>query len=272
MRSGLKKSSLKMNPHEVKVYPWREESLGSKEISKGLGVKRLRLEGSTYVGSKDRVVINWGASDIPNPEVKKSRLINTPSAVEAASNKLTFFKRMKASQDAPRCPEFTDDPEEAIRWVREGACVLARTKLKARSGADIVFLDRPEDWAAAPLYTKYVKKAEEYRVHVAFGEVIKVQQKVLRSEADPKTTDFRIRNLANGFIFQIHNLHTPEDVLIQAQKAMAASKLHFGAVDVIWNNSQQKAYVLEINTAPGIEGSTVIAYVDAFKKEFQIAM
>lgn len=259
-----------MKPSEVKVYPWREESLGSKEISRGLGVKRLRLEGSTYVGNKSRVVINWGASDIPNPEVKKSRLINTPGTIEAASNKLTFFKRMKASQDAPRCPEFTDDPKEAIRWVREGALVLARTKLKSRSGSDIVFFDRPEEWAVAPLYIKYIKKAEEYRVHVAFGNVIKVQQKVLRSEADPKTTDFRIRNLANGFIFQIHNLHTPDDVLTQALKAMEASKLHFGAVDVIWNSFQQKAYVLEINTAPGIEGSTVAAYVEAFQKELQI--
>ena len=43
------------------------------------------------------------------------------------------------------------------------------------------------------------------------------------------------------------------------------SGLTFGAIDVIWNEHQQKAFVLEINTAPGIEGTTVEKYAAKFR-------
>jgi D-alanine-D-alanine ligase-like ATP-grasp enzyme len=42
--------------------------------------------------------------------------------------------------------------------------------------------------------------------------------------------------------------------------------LDFGAVDVIYNRAQDKAYVLEVNTAPGLEGSTLDNYVEAIQK------
>ena len=42
--------------------------------------------------------------------------------------------------------------------------------------------------------------------------------------------------------------------------------LDFGAVDVIWNEHESKAYVLEINTAPGLEGSTVEDYKEFFNR------
>jgi glutathione synthase/RimK-type ligase-like ATP-grasp enzyme len=252
----------------VRVYPWKEESLGAKALSDGLGIKRLRHSGSTFVARPDDVVINWGASEIPNGDFKKGRLINTPTAIDRAADKLKFFQWVtKSPATAPRVPPFTPTLDVALDWVRKGSLVVARTKLRARSGTDIVFFENTDDFVRAPLYTMYIKKKEEYRVHVAFGNVITVQQKVLRSDRDPSTTDFRVRNLSNGFIFKIHDLHTPDDVLLQAKKAMEASNLHFGAVDVIWNEHDAKAYVLEINTAPGIEGSTVAAYTQAFKQE-----
>jgi D-alanine-D-alanine ligase-like ATP-grasp enzyme len=44
--------------------------------------------------------------------------------------------------------------------------------------------------------------------------------------------------------------------------------LDFGAVDVIWNEKQQRAYVLEVNTAPGLEGQTVDDYARGIKENF----
>jgi D-alanine-D-alanine ligase-like ATP-grasp enzyme len=42
--------------------------------------------------------------------------------------------------------------------------------------------------------------------------------------------------------------------------------LHFSAVDVVYNDREKKAYVLEINTAPGVEGQTIQVYADALAK------
>jgi D-alanine-D-alanine ligase-like ATP-grasp enzyme len=39
--------------------------------------------------------------------------------------------------------------------------------------------------------------------------------------------------------------------------------LNFGAVDVIYNEKENKYYVLEVNTAPGLSGTTLEKYVDA---------
>ena len=37
----------------------------------------------------------------------------------------------------------------------------------------------------------------------------------------------------------------------------------FGAFDVIYNQKKNQAFVLECNTAPGIEGTTLDNYVEA---------
>ena len=48
---------------------------------------------------------------------------------------------------------------------------------------------------------------------------------------------------------------------------MMAIDLQFGAVDIIWNEKENKCYVLEINTAPGLVGTTLTKYTEAFTKE-----
>jgi D-alanine-D-alanine ligase-like ATP-grasp enzyme len=41
--------------------------------------------------------------------------------------------------------------------------------------------------------------------------------------------------------------------------------LDFGAIDIIYNESRDQAYVLEVNTAPGLTGQTIQSYADAFR-------
>lgn len=253
------------------VYPWNDRSQGAYSISKGLGIQRIRLENSTFTGSPDKIVINWGSSQLP-PEVQKCRVINKMTPVNDASDKLKFFERMTRSKSGPRVPGFTSNLETASEWAAEGVTVVARTKLRSRSGNGIVFFDNLKNFTEAKLYTKYIKKKEEYRVHVIFGKPVAIQQKVLRSTddagspIDPKTVDFRVRTASNGFVFQRHNLHTPQDVIAQALLAMESSGLDFGAVDIIWNEAAQQAYVLEINTAPGLEGQTIDDYIVGLKE------
>ena len=48
-----------------------------------------------------------------------------------------------------------------------------------------------------------------------------------------------------------------------SRDAVTALGLEFGAVDIIYNDKSKKLFVLEVNTAPGIEGATVTKYKDA---------
>jgi D-alanine-D-alanine ligase-like ATP-grasp enzyme len=77
-----------------------------------------------------------------------------------------------------------------------------------------------------------------------------------------------VRNLANGFVYVIEGM-VPKCVADEAHKALESTGLAFGAVDVIWNEYQNKAYVLEINTAPGLEERTAEAYANVFKEIIQ---
>lgn len=61
-------------------------------------------------------------------------------------------------------------------------------------------------------------------------------------------------------------INPPAQVTEQSLNAIGVIGLDFGAVDVIWNQQKQMAYVLEINTAPGLEGTTLENYIKAFKE------
>ena len=163
-------------------------------------------------------------------------------------------------------PSFTTSREEACKWVEEGVTVVCRTILNGHSGAGIVLADKKEDVVKAPLYTKYVPKKDEYRVHVMNGKMIHKQRKARKMEVKDEDVNWKIRNLDGGFIFQIENFEIPEDCVTQSIAAVEALGLDFGAVDVIWNNKEKKAYVLEVNTAPGVSGTSPDKYEAGFKE------
>ena len=263
-----------MRDLKVYIYGYNPSSRSARALAKSLDIPLIRHENSRFQPRLSKTVINWGSSRIPE-HVMGTKLINTPENVHATVNKLTFFEKM-SDGDGPRLPEWTTDPEEVLDWIEDGKTVIARTDLTGHSGSGMVFIDKKNvgNHLDAPLYTVYKPKKEEFRVHVFNGEVIDVQQKLLRKEddlgnpIDPAKVDFRVRNLANGFIFGRNNINPNKDVLDQSVLAYRKSDLVFGAVDVIWNEKEGRAYVLEINSAPGLEGTTIGSYTKAFRDLF----
>ena len=75
--------------------------------------------------------------------------------------------------------------------------------------------------------------------------------------------DGYVRNLANGWVFCRDNVVEPDGLRDAAVSACAALGLDFGAVDIIWNERENKCYVLEVNTAPGLQGTTLENYANA---------
>ena len=119
----------------------------------------------------------------------------------------------------------------------------------------------------APLYVQYVKKKKEFRIHIGklpngAYKIIAEQQKVKKSGQDP--VDWRIRSHANGFVFQRQGIEVPSIVRHAAMRCLEATGLDFGAIDIIYT-AGGKAFVLEVNTAPGLKGQTVQDYANFFK-------
>jgi glutathione synthase/RimK-type ligase-like ATP-grasp enzyme len=247
------------------MFSYNNASEGAKELSEILGIPRVKHNGSKFKGSKDKILLNWGATTerFTNPELAKCTVINKPENVDIAVNKtLTFQKFREAGVPSP---EFTTNRTEALAWLEAGTMVFARTQLRAHSGRGIVIMDpeHPDTWEqTAPLYVKYISKKHEYRIHVCRGAVIDTQRKGLRPEHQgTEGVNWKIRNLANGFIYTRNDGHVvPPCVLDAGIRSVQALGLDFGASDVIFNQASNRAYALEVNTAPGLTGATVTNY------------
>lgn len=148
-------------------------------------------------------------------------------------------------------------------------------------------------------YVQYIKPHKEWRIHVMCGDVILAQKKYFREElfdrivADEcydgdithkhycdtwEHSDAAIKLIAESQIIRnndhgwgFHNMNdianVPSDVIVQALRAVKAIGLDFGAVDVIstdekYQDGTRKAYVLEINTAPGLRDKNLQLYAD----------
>lgn len=248
-----------------KLLPYNSGSQSAKRLAEGLNGVRLKRVGRTYVGNPNDVLINWGLTRIPERFIGRT-FLNSPEAVLLASNKLRFFEAIKAV--APEIiPQFWTRKED----VPNNKTVFCRTILNGHSGDGIVIARNPGELVDAPLYVEKKRKNNEYRIHVGRVEgrknpdkIIAKQRKArLRSVPDHEV-NWEIRNLANGFIFARQNVEVPARVADAARQALEIIGLDFGAVDVIDNERKQKSYVLEINSAPGLEGKTVDDYVRYF--------
>lgn len=237
------------------IYPYTRGSAGAKSIAASLGVKRIKLQNSKFKPNKNKVVINWGGSHIPQAFDKCNKVLNF--SIGNVSNKLAFFNKIK---DETYCPSFFTNKEDAANTLNGKNAVVCRTLLNSHSGKGIVIAKASEELVDAKLYVLYIPKKEEYRVHVFEGKAFHIQRKGRKKDIPDEKVNWQVRNNANGFCYMTENIYVPPEVISAAESAVAICGLAFGAVDVIWNDKQQLPYVLEINTAPGLYGKTLAAY------------
>lgn len=248
------------------LTPTRGSHSGS-GLAKGLGILKLNTRRlNKFVGDPTKLVINWGNSELPE-EVAKCQIINSPVAVGKAVNKWTALVEMQDS--GVSVPAFTDSERTARHWVVQGHVVVARHKLNGSGGEGIELLSTEDDFPCkAPLYTLYIPKKSEWRLHILNGNLFDLQRKMRRRDMPDDKINWKIRNHDNGFIFGRDGEQMEKEVFNSAYKnsklALEALGLDFGAVDLIYNEKQKKAYVLEVNTAPGLEGTTLENYISHF--------
>lgn len=251
---------------KVFLLPYNTGSAGAKTIADTLGIRRIKLANSKFVPSNKKLVINWGNS---SPGFNHEVWINAPENVKHASHKARALDAM-AMRGVPVL-EYTRDVYEALSWLRLDGTVIARKVMQGSRGEGIVIIDREEDLhhnADAPLFTRYFKARDEYRVHVVMGKVVDVQQKRKRADVDNADVNYKVRSHENGFNFCREDVELPDVCSAASIAAVKALGLDFGAVDIRFNNKTGKCAVLEVNTAPGLEGTTIDTYAKAFIELF----
>jgi len=243
----------------VMLYPFKIASQGARVLGRELGIRRIKPEGSKYRPRRADVVINWGNSTTP-PWADRVAWLNKPSSVDLSIDKIKTFEVLKEA--GVTIPEFTTSISTAKELQENGSDIVVRRSVRASKGHGIEMVYQGMDMPLAPLYVAYVKKRAEYRVHVFGGSIIDFAQKKKRREED---VDYKIRNHDNGWVYCREDVYLEENVKIQSINAVKALGLDFGAVDVIFNQHYNEAYVLEVNTAPGLVGSTIESYLNAIR-------
>lgn len=141
--------------------------------------------------------------------------------------------------------------------------VVARILTNSSEGRGIVIFEKGTTPPRAPLYTEYIPKKKEFRAHVWDNKVFDVAEKRKRRGVAEEERNTQVRNTANGYVFCRDGVAEPEGLRVLAENAVRALGRSYGAVDIIWNEKQNKCYVLEVNSRPGMEGRTVELYADA---------
>jgi len=166
---------------------------------------------------------------------------------EAVVEARDYFTRLIEALDAPAAP----------------VSVWLGRKSNHVGGMDLLNPpDRPDYWV------KQVKLVEEYRLHIFQGKSIRAGIKVPRegfSGPGQPPAHAWVRSYEGGWRIRYDDFKSSKKMRELAAGAVKALNLDFGAVD-LGKREDGNLMVLEVNRAPGLEGGTVEAYVEAIQK------
>ena len=238
----------------IRIYSHSNKSQGIRELARNLNVKILKKHNSRYRSKKYDVIINWGVKKVPE-NLEDVIWLNDPRLLP--KDKLDFYRDYKEF-----VPPFTKDLEAAEKWQRKGRIVLARQTLTGSCGEGIVVCPPGIPLPDAEVYTKYIPKSEEWRVHFLRGEILCYQQKLYTGKEEG---DFLIRSFDRGFTYNIREVEYVTSTVVEiAKRFVLHTDIDFGAMDIIYQTKLDRAWILEVNTAPGLSETTLIHYTDGF--------
>lgn len=164
---------------------------------------------------------------------------------------------------------YTTDPHVAFRWNdQDKITVIGRMLTRSSEGKGIVIHEPGlgNFTMNCPVYTQYKKKKKEFRVHIFKDQVVQVLEKRRKTNWQGDKSDTKIRNTANGYVFCSSGVVEPDGIRDLALKASKVTSSDFKGVDIGYNEKKNELFVIEVNSAPGIEGSNVQRYVDVIKQ------
>lgn len=235
------------------VFPYKRTSESAKLLSEYL---EGRLVPDIEDVREDEILINWGGGFLSSRRWK-SAWLNNPRSVEKAVYKTVAFRLFERNN--VRHPDWTTSTDKVKEWLEQGHVVLARQTEHGAMGEGISILNNPRNpIPTATFYSKHLNHDDEYRIHVFRDMVVNIGKKF----SDTSNANRLVRNWGP---WKFHNPPTaPEPVLKAGVEAVKALDLDFGSVDIGYCFNVNKAYVFEVNTAPGAGHNTITRYAKAF--------
>jgi len=238
----------------LKINPYKLGSKSAKALANSLNTVRIY---NTFRRRPHHVILNWGVGHNTINRFCQGLDLNNLTATRVASNKIQFLESIKQINSL----QHTVNVDLAKLWIEEGHKVYCRTNIFGNSGDGIVIAEQIDELVYAPLYTRQVKHDREFRVHIFKGEVLDVTEKKRRNGSG--ATSY-IRNHVSGYVFCRNNLvEIPQILLDKCVEACNIVGLDFGAFDVGYSFESNEVYIFECNTAPGLEGTTLLKYSQA---------
>jgi hypothetical protein len=250
------------------VYPYIQASRSAKALRDELEGKLVLRTGSSYKYSDDHLLINWGCGECPHPQALNHKIMDV-------IDKTRFFTRLAGTG---LTPDFATNMADAKKL---GYPVFCRTTTQGYDGKGIVVADCDGQIVNAPLYVKGIDKTSEYRVHIGRlpdGSVqilggAKKLKKPVTAEMTNVPSDSRIWTGDTTFFGDFcHYDAFPMPVQTVVAQAFAKfPELAFAAFDVVYDNSEARAYVIEANSAPMATVETTKAYAAFFRRYADMA-
>lgn len=164
---------------------------------------------------------------------------------------------IKCENGAQYFQSVIDIQDEYRLHIMNGELIYAQRKVK-RNGAKAnmdAFVDQHKEKLSA--------MAEKQDVVMDDNTVNYVLEKMSKTHQHP---DMIVRSNFRGWKFShVADKNVKKELLEEAKKALKAVGLEFGAVDCAID-ADGKAWIIEVNSGPGLEASSLKQYVDAFRK------
>jgi hypothetical protein len=257
---------------QIRIFPYSMQSMSARVLRNKLPDSLLVRRRGSYSHNVRQLIINWGNSTTPRWYETDRNVLNRPYHIAKCTNKLRFYTQF--ADVLPIIPHWTTYGDEVRDHIATGGKVLERTQLSAHSGRGIEVHTtfNPERHGAGGLFVRYIPRRNEYRFIVfrtPDGEyaIPAVYQKRRTYRCD--NPNWTIRTHRSGFIYTRSNVEFPHvvepELAALAIRTLKAVELDFAAVDIITTPSGN-SYVLEVNTAPGLEGSSVPLFCHMFEQ------
>lgn len=249
----------------MKIYVYCPRlSTGAMDLRNVLGATRLRrFDGLSFWNKRRRfepeqgsLIICWGAR---LPELDGIYVLN---ATDRLRNKYEEHQALKAAGvSTVEIVAFDRNLYKIKNYTDAG---YVGRDAHHTGGLDL--LDPPK---MPDFFVKKLVLLEEYRIHSFAGRSIRAGVKVPRDgfvldtsrDWTPKgnVAHSWIRSYDGGWRVKYDKFESTGHMRELAHKAVKALGLTFGAVDM-GKTTDGKLVVLEVNTAPGLEGGTIAAY------------
>jgi hypothetical protein len=213
-----------------------------------------------YIPNLKSPTINWASSC----NVAQGVVYNDPKVISLVSNKARARSLMaKAGVRVPRTfsLKFGGSKDSRIkRWVKR--------PFNHQAGKDFEVVDGDFEAEHGYYYSQLIEKDGEFRVHVAFGKLLGMQEKCPRDNDDSLRAQHVWNHAGGDFVFKAVKWNDADiTVGTESIKAIDALGLDYGAVDVIVKGG--KVFVLEVNTSPSLSEYMTFRYALMFSEVYK---